>query len=137
MPYLILGATGFGLYQLFESQSGKFPTFFDWIIVDEASQMLLPQALLSLVYGKGKYVLCGDVQQLPPIILGPQESDATEYPRRSILAHLLTMHGPGVRVRLNETYRLNRELCALPSHLWYQNDLQPAAGNAGAGWRSF
>ena len=132
LPYLILGATGFGLYQLFDSRSGKFPAFFDWIIVDEASQMLLPQALLSLVYGKGKYVLCGDLQQLPPVILGRQESDAVEYPRRSILDHLLTMQGPGVRVRLNETYRLNRELCALPSRLWYQNDLQPAAENAGA-----
>ena len=141
LPYLILGATGFGLYQLFDSQSGKFPSFFDWIIVDEASQMLLPQALLSLVYGKGKYVLCGDVQQLPPVILGPRGSDAadaaeatdaTEYPQRSILDHLLTMYGSSVRVRLNETYRLNRELCALPSRLWYQNDLQPAAGNAGS-----
>ena len=132
LAYLILGATGFGLYQLFDSQAGKFPAFFDWVIMDEASQMLLPQALLSLVYGKGKYVLCGDVQQLPPVILGPPEADAPEYPRRSILAHLLELYGSAVRVRLNETYRLNRELCALPSRLWYQNDLHPAAGNAGS-----
>jgi superfamily I DNA and/or RNA helicase len=33
---------------------------------------------------------------------------------------------------LNETYRLNRELCQLPSRLWYRGDLRPAAANAEA-----
>jgi superfamily I DNA and/or RNA helicase len=142
---VILGATGFGLYQLFDSQAGAFPAFFDWIILDEASQMLMPQALLSLVYGKGQYVFCGDVQQLPPVVLGPpprQERARTPgasvrsqvapaaAPAQSILAHLLTTYGPQARVRLNTTYRLNQELCQLPSQLWYQGDLHPAAANA-------
>ncbi len=132
IPHLILGATGFGLYQLFDSRSGQFPAFFDWVIVDEASQMLLPQALLSLIYGKGHYIFCGDVQQLPPVIRGPQSPDGEAVPERSILAHLLETYDPRVRVRLNETYRLNRELCAVPSRLWYQGDLRPDAGNAAA-----
>jgi hypothetical protein len=131
-PYLILGATGFGLYQLFESHSGYFPAFFDWVIIDEASQMLIPQALLSLVYGKGQYVFCGDVQQLPPVVRGPQAVEGEAQPQRSILAHLLGRYDTTVRVRLNETYRLNQELCQLPSRLWYQSDLRPAAGNAAA-----
>jgi superfamily I DNA and/or RNA helicase len=131
-PHLILGATGFGLYQLFESQTGNFPAFFDWVIIDEASQVLLPQALLSLVYGKGQYVFCGDVQQLPPVVRGPQATAGEAQPDRSILAHLLGTYDPAVRVRLNETYRLNQELCQLPSRLWYQDDLRPAAGNATA-----
>jgi superfamily I DNA and/or RNA helicase len=127
---------------MFDSQSGAFPAFFDWIILDEASQMLMPQALLSLVYGKGQYIFCGDVQQLPPVVLGPhpaQERARTPYadavapaplPARSILAHLLTTYGPQARVRLNTTYRLNQALCELPSQLWYQGDLHPAAANA-------
>src|SRR5262245_52368216 len=134
-PYVILGTTGFGLYQLFDSQAGAFPAFFDWIVLDEASQMLMPQALLSLVYGKGQYVFCGDVQQLPPVVLGPQpgqeraktpcasvrSQDApAAAPARSILAHLLTTYGPQTHIRLNTTYRLNQELCQLPSQLWYQ-----------------
>jgi superfamily II DNA/RNA helicase len=131
-PYLILGATGFGLYQLFDSRSGAFPAFFDWVILDEASQMLLPQALLSLVYGKGQYVFCGDIQQLPPVVLGPQPAEQEAMPSRSILAHLLATYGLSTRVRLNETYRLNRELCQLPSRLWYQGDLRPAAANVEA-----
>src|SRR4029450_10884118 len=129
-PYVILGATGFGLYQLFDSQAGAFPAFFDWIVLDEAAQMLMPQALLSLVYGKGQYVFCGDVQQLPPVVLGPQPTQEAVLPAQSILAYLLTTYGPQARVRLNTTYRLNQELCELPSQLWYQGDLHPAAANA-------
>jgi hypothetical protein len=131
-PHLILGATGFGLYRLFDSQSGAFPAFFDWVILDEASQMLLPQALLSLIYGKGAYIFCGDVQQLAPVVLGPQPGEEDAVPSGSILAHLLAIYGTSgasARVRLNETYRLNRELCQLPSRLWYENDLHPAAAN--------
>ena len=134
-PHLILGATGFGLYQLFDSQSGAFPAFFDWVILDEASQMLLPQALLSLIYGKGQYIFCGDVQQLAPVVLGPQPAEENTVPSRSILAHLLATYGTSgasSRVRLNETYRLNRELCQLPSRLWYESDLHPAPANADA-----
>ncbi len=131
-PYLILGATGFGLYQLFDSRTGNFPAFFDWVIFDEASQMVLPQALLSLIYGKGQYIFCGDVHQLPPVIRGRQRTEDAPAYERSILAHLLEAYPADVHVRFNETYRLNRELCALPSRLWYEGDLQPAAGNADA-----
>ena len=132
VSHVILGATGFGLYQLFDSQSGSFPAFFDWVVVDEASQMLLPQALLSLLYGKGQYIFCGDVRQLPPVVRGPQAMDGEAMPERSILAHLLGVYDTSVRVRLNQTYRLNRELCQLPSRLWYEGDLHPAAANAEA-----
>jgi superfamily II DNA/RNA helicase len=125
-PYVILGATGFGLYQLFESQAGHFPAFFDWVIVDEASQVLLPQALLSLAYGKGQYIFCGDIRQLPPVVRGPQATDNAAQPERSILAHLTDIYDAAVRVRLNQTYRLNQALCELPSRLWYQGDLRPA-----------
>jgi hypothetical protein len=97
---ILQAATGFGLYQLFNSQSGAFPAFFDWVIVDEASQMLLPQALLSLNYGKGHYIFCGDVQQLPPVVSGPPLAEEEAMPSRSILAHLLATYGPNVRVRL-------------------------------------
>jgi len=131
-PYLILGATGFGLYQMFDSQAANFPTFFDWIVLDEASQMLVPQALLSLAYGKGQYVFCGDVQQLPPVVLGVHATEGEALPERSILAHLMATYGATARVRLNETYRLNQELCLLPSRLWYQGDLHPSPANATA-----
>ena len=128
--YLILGATGFGLYRLFEGQKGIFPPFFDWVIFDEASQVLIPQALLSLLYGKGNVLFAGDVHQLPPIVLGNYEDPGETGVGRSILAHLLHRYEPGHRVRLNQTYRMNAELCQFPSQTWYEGTLQPAPGNA-------
>jgi superfamily I DNA and/or RNA helicase len=44
---------------------------------------------------------------------------------------MLATYGASTRVRLNETYRLNQELCQLPSRLWYEDDLHPTPANAG------
>jgi superfamily I DNA and/or RNA helicase len=63
-------------------------------------------------------------------VRGPQATEGETQPNRSILAHLLSTYDAAVRVRLNATYRLNRELCELPSRLWYQGDLYAATGNA-------
>lgn len=130
-PYLILGATGYGLYGLFESRHGTFPRFFDWVIFDEASQILVPQALLSLIYGKGNFLFLGDVNQLPPIVLGEYEETAeTTELQKSILERLLDGYGPEQRVRLTLTYRMNEAICRFPSRMWYEGTLRPAPGNA-------
>ena len=78
-PYAIVGATGFGLYQLLEGLKGTFPQVFDWVVFDEASQMLIPQALLSLLYGKGNFLFAGDTKQLPPIVLGDYKGKEIEH----------------------------------------------------------
>lgn len=133
-PHAIVGATGFGLYQLFEGQKGDFPQVFDWIVFDEASQVLVPQSLLALLYGRGNFLFSGDVRQLPPIVLGKYEEDP-EYPfrmQRSILSHLLDRYGPAPSVRLDLTYRMNAEICAFPSRTWYAGALHPAPANARA-----
>jgi len=130
-PYLILGATGYGLYGLFESRHGTFPRFFDWVIFDEASQILVPQALLSLIYGKGNFLFLGDVNQLPPIVLGTyEEAEETADLRKSVLEHLLDSYDPDQRVRLTLTYRMNKAICEFPSRTWYEGTLRAAPGNA-------
>ena len=138
--HLILGATGYGLYHLFDSRNGHFPSHFDWMALDEASQMLIPQAALTLAYGKGHYLFLGDIKQLPPIVLGHDErEDAAPISsksnplevRKSILEHLLGHYGAEHRVRLNVTYRMNRELCRFPSRTWYDGILHPALENTG------
>ena len=132
-PYSILGATGFGLYQIFEGRKGVFPRAFDWIVFDEASQVLIPQALLSLLYGKGNFLFVGDVKQLPPVVLGNWEESkgGTLGAQHSVLVHLLNCYGPGYGVRLDQTYRMNEELCFFPSRTWYDGALRSAPGNAG------
>lgn len=126
-PYLILGATGYGLYQLLEGRRGTFPEVFDWVVFDEASQILVPQALLSLIYGKGQFLFLGDVQQLPPIVLGNYEDEGV---RHSILQRLMERYPATQRIRLDVTYRMNEDLCRFPSRMWYDGMLHPAPENA-------
>lgn len=127
--YAILGGTGFGLYQLFEGRKGTFPQVFDWVVFDEASQMLIPQVLLSLLYGKGNFLFSGDTKQLPPIVLGDRKEDAMGT-HHSALSYLLDQYGPAHRIRLDRTYRMNDDLCAFPSHMWYDGELRAVSGNA-------
>ena len=132
---LILGATGYGLYRLFDSRNGHFPRYFDWIVLDEASQILVPQAALSLVYGKGRAIFSGDIKQLPPIILGRRSMEDTNLPpleedaanvEKSIMEILSRNSIPEQRVRLDVTYRMNREICRFPSDIWYDGTLKSA-----------
>ncbi|WP_300462353.1 DEAD/DEAH box helicase [Desulfobacula sp.] len=135
-PWLILGATGYGFYSLFNSKDKGFPQAFDWIIFDEASQVLVPQALLSLIYGRGNFLFLGDVHQLPPIVRG----NYGEYPRqpvgpflnRSILANFQDIYPESHQETLDITYRMNREICAFPGRTWYNRLLHPAPVTAHA-----
>ena len=128
-PYAIVGATGFGLYQIFEGRKGIFPQVFDWVVFDEASQMLIPQALLSLFYGKGNFLFAGDTKQLPPIVLGDYKTKETRI-HHSALSYFLNQCDPSQRIRLDRTYRMNDDLCSFPSSMWYDGELRADAGNA-------
>lgn len=116
----ILGATGFGIYQLLEDK--QFPRLFDWVIFDEASQVLPSYACLSLVFGKGNALFYGDTQQLPPIV-------TANIPARSILEELISRFPPQNYCQLNETYRMNEQICQFVSHHWYDEKLKSAAGD--------
>lgn len=118
-PLCIVGATGFGIYQLFEG--ARFPQIFDWVVFDESSQVLPAYALLGLIFGKGKAIFYGDTQQLPPVILGNYED--TSFPPRSILEELILRYPSDHRVRLRETYRMNDKICRFVSQNWYENEL--------------
>lgn len=140
--WLILGATGYGFYNLFDSKKGNFPPALDWVVFDEASQVLVPQALLTLVYGRGNFLFLGDVNQLPPIVKGDYgecinngdasgESNGVAF-QRSILENLLALYPETHQAGLTVTYRMNREICDFPSRMWYQGMLHPASANARA-----
>lgn len=119
----ILGATGYGVYQLLEDKS--FPQLFDWVIFDESSQVLTPYALLSLIFGKGQALFYGDTQQLPPVLKGNYEN--TSFVPRSILQELISRYSSRNRLRLNETYRMNAEICKFVSTQWYDGELLSVA----------
>ena len=128
---LVLGATGYGFYSLFNSRDKGFPLALDWIIFDEASQVPVPQALLSLIYGRGNFLFLGDVHQLPPIVMGnydPPGLDDDENALRlnsSILSNIRDLYPGNCQVTLDTTYRMNKEICAFPSKTWYHSRLYP------------
>lgn len=116
---LLVGATGFGMYQLLEGKN--FPQLFDWVVFDESSQILPSYALLSLLFGKGNALFYGDTQQLPPIVSG--DYNHTSITPRSILEELIGKYSAKHRLRLNETYRMNDTICQFASRHWYENQL--------------
>ncbi len=141
--HLILGATGYGLYHLLRKQTDSVPHKpFDWIVFDEASQLLVPQAMLSLIHGKGNYLFLGDIHQLPPVTRSPRPRRDTTLPetaggvseetaRRSLLETLMQNY-PKQNAFLETTYRMNAEICAFPSRTWYDARLAPAPEVAAA-----
>lgn len=146
--YLIVGATGYGLYNMLQKRdsNGHTPQKpFDWVVFDEASQILIPQALLALIHGKGNFLFLGDICQLPPIIRSPifkDEADEADEAdecggflaaetRCSVLEILLKRYPRQSRL-LDITYRMNADICRFPSQTWYDGLLHPALANAGA-----
>src|SRR5206468_990230 len=65
--HAVLGATAYSCLKQHEFLQG-----FDLVVIDEASQVRVPEAAvaLRLVGEKGRLVLAGDHLQLPPIIAG-------------------------------------------------------------------
>lgn len=113
----VIGATPFAL------RSARLGgTDFDTIVIDEASQVTVPLAVMAMLAGR-KYILAGDHQQLPPVTLSrpPREAKAM-----SIFGRLV---GRGYDTMLTTTRRLNESLCRWPSDTFYRSKLRsdPAA----------
>ncbi|HYM82824.1 MAG TPA: DEAD/DEAH box helicase, partial [Candidatus Dormibacteraeota bacterium] len=98
----------------------------DVLVVDEAGQVSLAN-VVAVSAAARDLILLGDPQQLEQPLQGshPQGAD------RSALAHLLDGH-PTVPlelgVLLERTWRLHPDICAFTSEVFYDGDLQPAAG---------
>lgn len=110
----VLGATPFALRT--KRLSG---VDFDTIIVDEASQVNLPLAVMAMLAGK-RYIFAGDHCQLPPVCLSVPAADSGET---SIFGRLI---GRGMDTMLTVTHRLNDALCEWPSESFYLSRLVPS-----------
>lgn len=94
----------------------------DVVIMDEAGQSLAPLTWLVATFGK-KLVLCGDPQQLPPVVLS---NKATQLGlNKSLLETVSEVQKP---ILLNEQYRMSPEIVSVINPYFYQNQLQTAAG---------
>jgi len=91
---------------------------FDTVIVDEASQVTVPLAVMAMLRGK-RYIFAGDQHQLPPVTLTVSPREAVQM---SIFGRLV---GRGFDSLLPVTRRLNDQLCRWPSDAFYESRLTP------------
>lgn len=98
---------------------------FDTIIVDEASQVSVPLAVMAMLAGK-RYILAGDHQQLPPVRVAQSMED--DLAHGSIFECLVRR---GMDTMLTITHRLNEPLCQWPSTTFYLSRLEPSPAAAG------
>jgi superfamily I DNA and/or RNA helicase len=132
-PWVIIGATPGGIYnaQRYRSTGGKDVPWderpFDLAVVDEASQVNVPEALLACAFvaQHGQALIVGDHRQMPPIVAVEwnEESrrsvwDTEVY--RSIFEFLRERRFP--RLGLDRSFRLHHQLAAFLEEIIYRQD---------------
>jgi len=135
-PLLVMGGTPGGLFNLmkYRGLGGRKVDWsakpFDLLVVDEASQMSLPEGILasSFLRLEGNLVVVGDHRQMPPIVAHPWEDE----PRRSIastrpyLSLFESLEERGFpNVALDESFRLHEVLAEFLRQNVYSLDNVP------------
>ncbi|XP_069064158.1 DNA replication ATP-dependent helicase/nuclease DNA2 isoform X1 [Pleurodeles waltl] len=92
---------------------------FDFCIVDEASQISQPICLGPLFHAD-RFVLVGDHQQLPPLVLS---SEARDLGMNESLFKRLEKNKDAV-VQLTVQYRMNRQIMTLSNKMVYEGKLE-------------
>jgi hypothetical protein len=124
---LVAGSTVWSLWKQMRTMNGDaeeddaksgvpIRPLFDVVVIDEASQMKVPEALIALssLRPGGRVVLCGDDRQLPPILYGRYPREDTLF--GSAFTHFAERFG---RLALRESRRMNRALVRWPARLFY------------------
>ncbi|SCU99427.1 LAFA_0G23992g1_1 [Lachancea sp. 'fantastica'] len=93
---------------------------FDYVIVDEASQLSLPMCLGPLKFAP-KFVLVGDHYQLPPLV---KNSAARAGGLDESLFKILCEKHPNSMVELTYQYRMCEDIMTLPNYLIYDGKLK-------------
>jgi hypothetical protein len=132
-PYIVIGATSGGAYNMmkYRELGGKFIDWntktFDLVVIDEASQMSLPEGVLASAFLKhqGQMIVVGDHRQMPPIIAHPwkdeqKRSVAETRPFISLFEALEQRGFPCVR--LDESFRLHYEIAEFLRENIYSKD---------------
>lgn len=107
-------------------------TLLDWVIVDEASQVLLPPGLAALS-GARNAVIVGDTKQLSPIFAGWCESESDPPDARvdvrslSLLESVKAMEPDSgvVSTLLKEHYRCHPAIIEFCNRMYYDGQLIP------------
>jgi DNA replication ATP-dependent helicase Dna2 len=96
---------------------------FDYVIVDEASQIAQPVILGPLRFARRAFILVGDDKQLPPLARHPQAQ--AHGADESLFVRLCTAHPEAVTV-LRRQYRMAADIMLLCNALVYQGAMECA-----------
>ena len=119
-------------YSLRASLSSGF--VYDYVIVDEASQVDLATGALALSCAK-KTVIVGDLKQLPNVVNDEQKqitdsvfeqyglSEAYRYSDHSLLSSVVSLFPNAPHVLLKEHYRCHPEIIGFCNQRFYNNEL--------------
>ena len=136
---VVAGATNWACSALWSSAYNDMPEVtFDLVIIDEASQVRVMDALLALDRVKdktGRYLLVGDDDQLPPIIQGRYEKKEGEpYVYGSVFRYYRDMcmaQGCGESIlMLEECFRMNEILLRYSAEKIYGSAYHAFRANA-------
>ncbi|MEQ8224543.1 MAG: DEAD/DEAH box helicase, partial [Candidatus Eremiobacterota bacterium] len=122
-PRCILGGTVYSMNKMFSHSDNDTP--FDMVVIDEGSQVRVPDSLLviSRLKPEGRLLIAGDDKQLPPIIKGYYPDPAPGEPllHRSIFEALKkTDKEYKITCQLFENFRMNKTLCLYPAEKIYR-----------------
>ncbi len=120
-PLLVVGGTPGGLYRLVKQGAAKGRAVdwsgehFDLVVVDEASQMGLAEALTAAAFlrADGQFIAVGDHRQMPPILAHAWDAEARRDLKRSrvflsVFEYLQELGFP--RVALDRSFRIPEEV---------------------------
>lgn len=119
-------------YSLRASLSSSF--VYDYVIVDEASQVDLATGALALSCAK-KTVIVGDLKQLPNVVDRAQESitnwifdqfdlpETYRYSNHSLLSAMVELFPDAPHVLLREHYRCHPDIIGFCNQRFYNNEL--------------
>jgi hypothetical protein len=132
-PLVIVGGTPGGLYRLLKQGAARgrqlnwSEAYFDLVVVDEASQMNLAEALTAAAFLRddGQFLAVGDHRQMPPILQhawdqASRRDLARARPHLSLFAYLLELGF--ARTALDESFRLPAEVAAFLQRHVYAHD---------------
>ncbi|MGB8647852.1 MAG: AAA domain-containing protein [Anaerolineae bacterium] len=130
---VVIGGTPGGLYSLakYRGAGGRGIDWnskpFDLLVMDEASQMSLPEGILASAFLKpdGAAIVVGDHRQMPPIIAHAWDDEhrrtaTANRPYLSLFESLLERDFP--RVGLDESFRLHTTIAEFLEENIYRHD---------------
>ncbi|HVF91267.1 MAG TPA: AAA domain-containing protein [Blastocatellia bacterium] len=132
-PLLAIGGTPGGFYNVVKRGASKGRAvdwrekYFDLVLVDEASQMGIAEALLAAAFLRddGQFIAIGDHRQMPPILAHAWDQESRRdleraRPHLSIFEYLRELDFPGAA--LDESFRIPSEVADFLGRHVYASD---------------